>query len=279
MPEGPEVKLISDHLQQFVGKAISGTELNPLSRYKGARANQAGTATIKNGDVISKIECKGKQIFWEIGGKFYQNRMGMTGYWSRIKGKAPAANVLGLEIEGGGWIYFNDERHFGDFIPMSVIDKKKKIASLGFDLLNDRDYVSLDQFLDRWEKLNGTWQLAEVLMDQEVIVCGVGNYLKCEVCYNIGIDPRTTVYQFSKSPELIKELFENIKETMEYSYRANGNSFKNFETLGGEKGEFKNYLKVYRQSKDPSGNKVTKHVTRDKRTSWISEAAQTWIKP
>jgi formamidopyrimidine-DNA glycosylase len=111
--------------------------------------------------------------------------------------------------------------------------------------------------------------IVEVLMNQKVCA-GVGNYIKCEVLYRSGISPHRLV----KDIDLIEtdKLFNWIQKIMQTSYAQGGASIRNYQRVGGKKGEFVFEFEVYAQKQDPNGNTVVREETLDGRTThWVPE--------
>lgn len=267
MPEGPEVKVVTDQLQGFLNKEIKSHCIDPHSRYRNAKC---GISDIGTGESFNKIYCKGKTIVFEVGEKRFINRLAMTGYWSL---KPSNNNVFEIEFEDGSRLSFNDDRHFGVFERVTPFQLELKLKKMGLDLLNDTS-VTLMQFYDRLEKCSKHWQLAQCLMDQEKVTCGVGNYIKSEVCYKIGVDPRSLIGKLIKNQDLIQELYHCIHDVMWDAYKANGNTIQDFQLIDGKPGGYQHQLQVYSRDVDSFGNTISRIFTKDKRTSWVVESIQ-----
>ena len=87
MPEGPEVKIIVDGLNQILSKKfIVNVEITPNSRYRKKAPkgfNDFVAFVDQKKPKIKKVNCKGKFIYFEIDGGWYIfNQLGMSGYWN-----------------------------------------------------------------------------------------------------------------------------------------------------------------------------------------------------
>lgn len=242
MPEGPEVRVITDQLQRYLGQEviyISGVG----GRYK-------DLSKIELNQKILNIGCKGKFIYWKLEKDIIFNTLGMSGSWG-VKNKHSCILVKTNSDE----VYFNDIRHFGTLTIGTAEDLSKKLSGLHGDLLSGE--------VPGWPLLTVSKRtLPEILMDQGIFA-GVGNYIKAEGLYRAGISP----HRFGKdlSEDEWKKLIGEIAKVMRESYNAGGASFRTYESMVGP-GSFE--FKVYGRKKDQFGNLVKKEMTRDKRATW-----------
>ena len=262
MPEGPEVRLVTDGLAKtIVGHKIVSAEI--LSgRY--AKKQPDGWDVLQGSlplDVKS-TDCKGKFIYSELsGGKFLLSTLGMTGSWSS---RLTKHSRLKFVLDDGGTVYFNDIRNFGTvklINSRSLLDKK--LNELGPDMLSGD--VSDDVFIRSIRRYNKT--LAEVLMDQKII-CGVGNYLKAECLYFSRLSPHRLTSTLSDAE--LKNLNSVIKKVIKTSYETGGATIYTFSSYDGDKGDYTKRFAVYNQTQDPLGHEVKRETTRDGRTTfWV----------
>ena len=109
MPEGPEVKLFIDNLNQnFRYYQIKTVEV--LS----GRYIKKPISNIKNleGKEIKSFNCKGKFIWFDLDDIIVFNTLGMTGSWSKNKTYHSRIEIKFYENDP---LYFNDIRNFGTF--------------------------------------------------------------------------------------------------------------------------------------------------------------------
>ena len=108
MPEGPEVKRISEYLNNFFRQ----NSILDISILKGRYLKKLpdGFKDIKFPLAVKKIKTKGKFIYFILNNDIsIWNTLGMSGYWSTLKKKH--ANVCFKTNKGN--IYFIDQRNFG----------------------------------------------------------------------------------------------------------------------------------------------------------------------
>ena len=266
MPEGPEVRIVTDSLQ----KHLCGDEITSITYLSGRYVKHGPPA---QHDLLERalpmcvtgVDCKGKFIYinleddWSI-----WSTLGMSGSWSS---KQTKHSRVQLHLKSGISVFFNDARNYGTLKvtrdPQALQDK---LSSLGPDMLaEDVDYKT---FIARIRKKNGK-VITENLMDQTV-VCGVGNYLKSESLYFAGISP-TRVCNSISDAELCK-LNDTIKAVIRQSYKTGGATIYTFKNFEGEKGQYTSRFAVYNQEKDPNGYEVKSFTSPEGRTTfWVPE--------
>jgi len=281
MPEGPEVKVIVDGLNNVLkNKYIKSIEITPNSRYRNKAPNgfndfkdfilnKKTDSDTNNNPKILKVNCKGKFIYFEIeGGWYIFNRLGMSGIWSHNKGKHTSLILTYSSQQKNQTknkdIFFIDQRHFGIF---EFTNKKsilnQKLNSIGPDLLNDNiTYSQFETIILNHQKKN----ICKVLMDQSIF-SGIGNYLKSEILYEAHIHPLTNINQLS--PQKLKLLFNTSRKLIRASYLAQGTSLRHYKNVESVKGQFEFQLKVYQRKQDPDGNPVKRIMTPDKRSTFF----------
>lgn len=273
MPEGPEVRMTTDFLKNYIGKFLSGVGLKSGRYYK--KKEIPGWLCYNRPSKLIDVDCKGKFIYFtfqEGDKEFYLfSTLGMSGMWSNKMTKHSRVSLSFLDKEDDDPnvdcqdLYFNDIRNFGTL--KFETDKKeldKKLKSLGPDILaND---VTLQDFINRFDdKPNKT--IAECIMDQSVI-SGIGNYLKAEILYYAHISPNRLVKDISRLEWIA--LHFNSAVQIRRSYKLGGATIATYRQPNGEEGLYNRRFAVYNQDTDPLGNAVIKETTADKRTThWV----------
>lgn len=265
MPEGPEVRRITDQLNnELAGKTITMIDIiSGRYFYHGPPEGLLEFSTTPR--KIYHVGCKGKFIYFifEDGWSLW-NTLGMSGSWSRELDKH---SRLSFTLDNGSKLYFNDMRNFGTIkFNDNFLALWNKLDTLGPDILV---YDMPDQeFRDRFRKYpNKT--LAQALMDQK-IVSGVGNYIKCEGLYLAKLSPHRTCSSLSDAE--LNTLNHVVKAIIRDSYKSGGSTFKTYKDLNGEVGNYGERFMIYRKKKDPAGREVIRETTKDKRTThWVPE--------
>lgn len=258
MPEGPEVKLFVDKLNNnFRYFQIKSVEV--LSgRY--IRKPIQNLELLK-GKEIESFNCKGKFIWINLDDVVIFNTLGMTGSWSREKSNH---SRIELDFYENDRLYFNDIRNFGTFQVKTQSDLEKKLKSIGPDMLSNPpdDFIGI---LRKYDHKN----ICEVLMNQKVI-SGVGNYIKAESLWYSRINPCALVKDLTDKN--LETLDKAIRFVINKSYDAQGATIQSYYTFDGDNGNAVQGFAVYGKNKDYNGHNVIKETTLDKRTThWVKE--------
>ena len=264
MPEGPEVKSMIDQLNKIIkGKTLNDITINS-GRYSRKSPDGFNDFTKNIPAKLISANCKGKFIWFEFdnGWKIW-NTLGMTGGWKKNKMKHSHFTFTFENIT----LYYEDVRNFGTFkFNNSKEDFTKKIKSLGIDIFEKDFTIEYIQKIMK-TKRNLKKTIVIILMNQKLF-CGVGNYLKSEILYACKISPHRLVENLTEMD--IKNIHKFTKKISLESYKYGGP--KDYSNLQHKEGEDKNFLKVYGQKIDHLGNKVKKEETNDKRTThWVPE--------
>ena len=267
MPEGPEVKIVTESLANaLIDRSIVSI------KYHYGRYTKHGPPGGHN-DIVADLplkvvgaSCKGKFIYINLQDDwFVWNTLGMTGSWSRTQQKHTRAQFC---LDDGSSVFFNDVRNFGTLKYVEGSNElQKKLASLGPDMLSEE--VDYKVFISRIRSKNYRF-ITENLMDQTVI-SGVGNYLKSESLYFAGISPLRICNTITDA-ELCM-LNDTIKSVIRQSYKTGGATIYTFQNFEGEKGQYTSRFAVYNQKSDPQGREVKSFTSPEGRTTfWVPEA-------
>lgn len=266
MPEGPEVRIVTDSL----ASALAGRSINEIIYHYG-RYTKHGlpdghdelSAVLPQ--KITTVSCKGKFIYITLESEWsIWNTLGMTGSWSRKKTKHSRAEIVLDDLTS---VYFNDVRNFGTLkYVLGTNELQKKLDSLGPDMLAED--VSYKTFIDRMRKKND--RIVTVNLMDQTIVSGVGNYLKSECLYFAGISPTRSCSAISDAE--LCNLNDTIKAVIRQSYKTGGATIYTFQNFEGEKGQYTSRFAVYNQKTDPQGREVKSFTSPEGRTTfWVPE--------
>lgn len=298
MPEGPEIIITSQYLKTKLKKKkiesieiLSGRYLHQKLRWIELTDNVPLT--------IDDINSKGKFMWMDLkdsdGRDIYMmNTFGMTGLWSfknnpsaRIK-MTIKSNTLQNKTYT---LYYIDPRNFGTIeFTSSRTTLQNRIDKLAPDILktnmSDNDLVDMINNFITTSKKNKN--LVKVLMDQNSIVSGIGNYLVAEILYDAKLNPHRDLSSLSNRE--LKILAHSMRKITKYSYCDNLTEYlehyKIFMKTRLQKidsGKFPNYhpdikskhgfkFKVYQQLIDPLGNQVIKDmIVKDRKIHWVKE--------
>lgn len=253
MPEGPEVSYIAfelnqklKHLQLLEVKVAGGKfEKKPI-----ANLQEFNQKLAEHTVQIEEIKCRGKLLYFSLSHNLAMiSTLGLSGRW---RFKDSDHTHLHLKYTGGT-LFYSDVRRFGNFYLYLTHDSAQtKFKSLAPDFLNDK--IALSEFTWVFKSISPKLYLAKVLMDQQKLCSGIGNYILAEVLYICGLNPWVKVGELLESD--IRNLYQACLEVTRKAYKLKGNSIRDYQTTEGESGQFQRRLKVYNQRKDPEGNTV-----------------------
>lgn len=288
MPEANEVRNYCD----FIKKYLKGKTINSIKilngRYKTHDAFEGYNLLKKMTPIkVLDVKTKGKLLYLSFENDIYMfNTLGLMGGWigqlNKYKGSdkylysknvetysknmskdkisnymTNSLNHLNVEfVTDNLSLYFYDTLSFGSIKVVKGIDTlNKKLKTIGFDIMDEETTFNIfkSQIL---KKKNLEKEIGIVLMDQKII-SGIGNYLRADVLYMSKINPFRKVKSL-KNNDLIN-IFDNCKILTwgEYDYKKAkkmGIITKNVKLPS----DYKRMFFVYNQKKDIFGNEVSK---------------------
>ena len=270
MPEGPEVKYLTDYLStNLKGKTLDKITINS-GRYKKHGPPKGFNKFIKELPLkIKSINCYGKFIWWEFTDSEMTlwNTLGMSGWWNFNEGEKH--NNLSFYFKKET-IYFNDVRNFGTFIFCDKSSLEKKLSKFGPDIL-DYDSKNKDKginfFKEKINKKRGDMYIASALLDQS-IAAGCGNYIRAEVLYLAKISPYRKLEDLEEK-EI--ELIWNLLQQVGYTY-YNKKLGKKLGIIDGKykfAEDYKRQFLIYTQDKDIKGNIIVHEKIKDRTIHYV----------
>jgi formamidopyrimidine-DNA glycosylase len=257
MPEGPEVRTVSDKLRPYlIGRVISGS-------YFGERAKTIGFHNLKYPSGIIGVRSHGKKVIIDLNTcHMIIVSLGMTGRLQYTQGDHSHVrfDISNIELQGSFRVmkqvfslYFDDYRYMGsvDIIPNGGIPLY--FRDMGPDLLQ----LSIDE--NTWISPN-TWLIiftqkkllkrfiCDVLLDQSLIA-GIGLYLVTEILYYSMIYPKRIVG--SITVEEWERIRINSHKVINLSYSYGGFTIRDFISPTGERGLYPSV--IYGKTHDPNG--------------------------
>lgn len=254
MPEGPEVYEYYKYLKEQLTDEIIYNISFISGKYIKKQPDNYNKLCTNLPSKIIDIKIKGKNIFILLNNKYtLLFTHGMTGFWSNEIHKHSRI-CLNLSNENSNKnksaenfnkkIYFIDQRNFGRFTILSSIEEfEKKLDYFGPDIL-DSD-INEDMFFSRINKKKRA-KIGTLLLEQNII-CGIGNYLRCDILWMCKISPETKIKDLSLKQR--NDLYYYSRNICRY-YAG----FKN--TLDITPEHFNRDTFIYMQDTDPYGNSV-----------------------
>ena len=262
MPEGPEVKIVSDYLNKELKNQIITSFEYCSAPYKvkySELIHELNKLVPLNFD---KVFCIGKTSFIKLSNdKYFSYHLGMTGSWSTEKFKHAHLKVDTKQKKS---IYFHDIRRFGNIKLISQKDLEKKYFCEG-DFLNFN--TDLNTYTNRLHKtIKSDIEVCKILLNQKYF-CGVGNYLKSEILYYANIHPHTKWQALEKDD--IYNICKYTQKVILEAYKKGGAELRDFKNPDKES---KLKLESYGQKQDSKGREIINDITKDNRRSyWCPE--------
>ena len=262
MPEGPEVKIVADYLNNHLkDKEIISFKYcsDPYKEKYEDIIKKLNTYTPLR---FKNVFCIGKTSFMELGEeKFFSYHLGMTGNWTKNKEKH---THLSIKTNDETSIYFHDTRRFGNIKIINKVDLESKYFKAR-DLLNYNTSIKENtDFLITNIKSN--IEICKILLNQKYF-CGVGNYLKSEILYMAKIHPHKKWGDLSRNE--IHKICKYAKSIIIDAYEHGGAELRDFKNPDKES---KLQLMAYGKEKDLQGKKIISSITKDnRRTYWCPE--------
>lgn len=203
MPEAAEVFANVQDLTTFVGERLQGAEV--LS----GRYTRKPIENLEKlvGQTLHSVKAHGKLVVWAFDEHMALNTFGMTGWWS-----AGPSKHARLRLDFNVPAYYTDMRNFGTFKVLAP-EAAQKIISSRIVSVMESPFPPPD-LVKRAARHGKKVTVAELMLDQRVFN-GVGNYMRADVMYITGIDPRRPASSLT-----LDELWALWKESHAISHRA-----------------------------------------------------------
>lgn len=280
MPEGPEIRTVSDKLRHILTNRII------TSFHLGDRAVVRGFFNLQCPVTILGVRSYGKKVLIEINTEhLIIISLGMAGRLQYHQGNHSNVRFdIGESERKGPFsilkpicnLYFEDHRYMGgvDIIPNS--GELLYFKDIGPDLLqhalNESKWIPLTSWLQIYkQKKYQKWYIFDMLLEQD-LVAGIGLYLLTEILYYAAIHPMRT------GETLTDDEWDRIRicshKVILLSYSYGGFTIEDFISPDGQRGMYP--AAVYGKSHDPLGNPVIniKMNKKNKRTAHVVLAVQ-----
>jgi formamidopyrimidine-DNA glycosylase len=292
MPEIVEVKIFSD----FIYKNVGNTKLLNINILNG-RYKTHGPFDHYNKFInmlplnLLNVKTKGKFMYMSFasnvfigitlglsGGYFYKKNNSdkyVHGYNNEIIGSTiennyikKALNHLNVEFQfENGSIFFYDQLSYGTIkIFETVGEIENKLKTLGIDIMEP--HTTLQMFIDKiTKKTNQNKEIGLVLLNQKII-SGIGNYLRADALWLSKISPFRLIKKLSNSE--LELLFNNIRLLTWSTYDYDeGVKLKIIDKKNKLPVNYKNEFLVYDRKTDILGNIIKKELLGERHIYWV----------
>lgn len=278
MPEGAEVRLISEFLNQACcDKNLNNIEFLPTSKFARGLKSWAELKSLLPLKIVG-VWTRGKLIVFELAGNiFLVNHLLMTGKWLLYQ---TDYTRLWLDVGDGLKYYFDDVRAFGKFeICLNITELRQRLKTQGPDLMlaamlahNHKLTLHPEQepcTLKLWLVVFQNKRLKKPIMDllkDNVRISGIGNYLRAEILYRARISPWRTLNSLTQTD--LENLYQITLDTIYDAYSQSGYTLKDYELPTGKIGQFR--PKIYSQTHDEFNNTIEQIKIKGKQTMyWV----------
>lgn len=229
MPELPEAETIVRTLRPHVeGRRIIAAE------FRAKRVSKDDPALLA-GRRVQSLGRYGKQILFDLDGRYLLVKLGMTG--SLLWGSEPTPYTRAFVEFEHGHLCYDDIRQFGSF---HILNEPP--SAYGPDPFE----ISAPEFARRLRSRNT--QIKKILLDQGFLR-GVGNIYADEALFRAGIDPRARTSRIR--PDRAAALLAVTVELLETAIAHGGSSISDYVDASGEKGSFQQLHQVYGREGQP----------------------------
>jgi formamidopyrimidine-DNA glycosylase len=268
MTEGPEASFLAEYIwKHFRGKRLRSIQILK-GRYKTHGPGQGFVAFQKLLPMrLTQVYKKGKVLFL-----FFEDnwcliaKMGMTGWFYGGKDRPlfDSEPHVVFEFDGDSLI-FDDFRNFGTLtFTNNIMEIVEEMDRLAPDVLDPR---TTDSFvLQRLSFIRPSLSIDQVLMDQTMMISGIGNILKSEILYDARISPKRSIATIGS-----KEWHRILASSKAISKRTLSVLQKHSDS---EKEEYVRIRKIYDKDADPEGNKVVSYRSANGRTTFYVPGLQ-----
>lgn len=284
MPEGPEVRLVSEYLNT----KLTGTAIYSIVCYDTFKVRNLDPKMNLVGRIITTVTVKGKSILILLDdGSFLESKLNMEGKWERFPSKhcrcvvtisrtlTPNNSAPSISLQLLDEYCFNDTRHFGSLsYHITADDLNKRVGPdlLAYALTYGTDGKGIMAYYTsriRNPRIKDK-DITYFLMEQKYL-SGIGNYLKAEVLYHCRLYPGTKLKQLNDI-DIAKLLYYSLSLILQ-AYSSNGLTIRTYVPPNGHPGSFDPL--VYSRTHDPNLYPVIKQEFDDKRTTHYCPMIQT----
>jgi DNA-formamidopyrimidine glycosylase len=267
MPESPEVL----HLSKYIKNNIKNKYLDSIKILKGRYIKHGPPNGYIQFVKLLPLKCiniqkKGKVIFI-----YFENnwclisKLGMSGWWymdDDIPEWLPNYQNVIFNFNKKKLI-FTDFRNFGTLTftndPLLLEYEINKLAPDITDITTT--FKIIYERVDVLSSFQKKQRLEDIIIDQKIIVSGIGNYLKAEILYDAKINPLRKVSSLTKDEWL--NIYNSTKKIIKKMLKV---------LESNDPDKYMNSMKIYTRKIDPLGNKIKTHITKTGRTTYyVSE--------
>jgi formamidopyrimidine-DNA glycosylase len=273
MPEGPEIKIIADTLNDILGEKgyiIENVSIEQTSKYSGKES--APNFSLITGRTLGEILPYGKKIIFTLMGQEFPlmvSSLGLEGHWIILEDfddakKYPHVSfIFSLrqeETKDVIFLIYADSRHFG---LLSIAEDSEAYHFLMKDVgpswlqetINFMDFYSTIHN----KRFNADKKIVDFLVEQKYY-SGIGNYMRSEILYLAKVSPHRTLNSISTVEA--RRIYDSIQVVINEALKSGGHTLHSYFTPVGKPGGYVPI--VYGQSKTNDSVKAAVVSEKDK---------------
>lgn len=243
MPELPEVETVRRALAPW----LTGRRILRARRADAPPGPKYLHLETADGQRIEAVNRRGKFLVLPLsGGDELIIHLGMTGQLGPVRPPDHVRVVVDLDDGPDPTLYFRDARRFGRFLVARGGDRSglPSLQQAGIEPLSPEfTAAALRELL-----ASSRGSIKTRLMSQRA-VAGLGNIYVDEALWRARINPRKPSCEVSAIK--VRRLRDAIVDLLEASIRAQGTTFRDFRTVGGQPGGFEIQLRAYGRTGQP----------------------------
>ena len=201
-----------------------------------------------SGRAVHALKRRAKYLLAELDdGYTWLIHLGMSGRMTIFKQspipEAQKHDHVQVKTDGKVVIRFNDARRFGamDLIRTEQLADHKLIKELGPEPLGNRFDEAHVKRVFSGRKIS----LKAALLDQRLLIAGLGNIYVCEALFRAGLNPDRAACGLTGREQVA--LVSAVKEVLNDAIDAGGASLKDHRQANGQLGNFQHKFRVYRR--------------------------------
>jgi formamidopyrimidine-DNA glycosylase len=274
MVEGPEATYQAAYLKKrFAGRRLAGIKIKD-GRYKhhGPPANYRAFVSSLPLRLLD-VGNKGKVLFllFECGWVIIA-KLGMSGWFYRPQDKPwfePRPNIV-FDFQGdnsSSQLFYSDFRNFGTLtITQNMMTVLTEYNSIAEDIFSDAaTWRHLQAHINVLQTSHPHMTIDTLLMDQTMLVSGIGNIIKSELLYAAQISPQRSLASLRPTDwrAIIGAARTFAKRTLAILEHAGQSTRQDYSA-------YISIRQVYNKTHDKLNNKVVQYMSADgRKTYWV----------
>lgn len=265
MPESPEVAYLANAMHhKFANRTLTSVDIIGGRYKKHGPPSGFQQFTKALPARLLQVTKKGKVLFFEFSnGWTMVSRLGLTGWWYRNNDtpswRTSTHESLIFNFGTRNKMVYDDQLSYGTIVFCQNNEAEAMKSKIAPDVMDSS--TTWPSIKERINKLRSYKLIEDVLVDQESIVSGIGNYLKSEILYGAKIAPMRKVGTLSE------EDWKRILHVAKLITRRMRDAIAKDDDDAYEKS-----MRVYKKKHDPCGNAVRSYMNDSGRTTyWVPE--------